>query len=405
MHNQLTSTRGLRAGAAVATTALALALTGSGAIAQSTEYRLDDAGNWVQIGGAEQGTDAALINAARKSLAEERPAEARASLDAWLDANERTRNPYLAEALVLRGDALAALGKEWDALYDYERVAKEFPATDQFVIAVERELDIGIRYVNGLKRRFLGMRMLPNEDSGEELLIRVQERMPGSRLAERAGIELADYYYNTRQLELAATAYELFVENYPNSQYAMKARQRRIYATIGKYKGPRYDGSSLRDSRVLVKRFSSLYPAESEATGLDDGLVVRLDESAAQEMLEQAKWYQSNKDDVSARFVLRRILNEHPRTTAAATALETLQARGWELEDPQLAARKERQQRKLDEAARQLKEKTKGAADKDKEKDKAASPTTGAAKSAEPKPDAKPDGKTDAKPDAKEARP
>lgn len=367
---------------------------------RGTEYRLDDSGNWVRVAAPEDGSDGALIAAARRALAEDRPTEARTSLDAWLEANERSRSPYLPEALVLRGDALTALGKEWDALYDYERVIKEFAATDQYVLAVERELDIGVRYVNGLKRRFLGVRVLPNEDSGEELLIRVQERMPGSRLAERAGIELADYYYNTRQLELASQAYELFVENYPNSQYAMKARQRRIYSIIGRYKGPRYDGSSLLDSKILVKRFSSLYPAESQAAGLDDGLVVRLDESSAQEMLEQAKWYSSSGDDVSARFVYRRILSEHPRTTAAASALETLQAKGWALEDETLAARKARQQKKFDEAERKLREATKKAEEK-------AKGTSGGkpaeSKPAEPKPtESKP---TESKTDAKESRP
>lgn len=347
-----------------AAAALVLACAASTFAQSTTEYRLDDAGDWVQVASPEPGTDGELLSIARRSLAEERPGEARASLDTWLEANERSRSPYLPEALVLRGDALVALGKEWDALYDYERVIKEFTASDQFVVAVERELDLGVRYLNGLKRRFLGVRLLPNEDSGEELLIRVQERMPGSRLAERAGIELADYYYNTRQLELAAMAYELFIENYPNSQYAMKARQRRIYSIIGRYKGPRYDGSSLRDSTILVKRFSSLYPAESAAAGLDDGLVVRLDESAAQELFEQADWYLASGDEVSGRFVLQRVLRQHPRTAAAVKALETLQARNWPLEDPTLAARKERRERALDEQARKIRERAKAAADK-----------------------------------------
>ncbi len=330
------------------------------AVGQSTEYRMDGSGAWEQVAAPEPGTDAAVIAAARKALAEDRPEQAKTVLDDWLTRNERSGSPLLPEAYTMRGDALVALGQEWDALYDYERVIKQYAGSDQYVVAVERELDIGVRYLNGLRRKFLGVRLLPNEEVGEELLIRVQERLPGSRLAERAGIELADYYYNTRQLELAALAYELFVDNYPNSQYAMRARQRRIYSIIGRYKGPRYDGSSLLDSKILIRRFSSLYPAEAQAAGLDEGLVVRLDESAAQEMLEAARWYETRGDEVSSRFTYRRLMREHPETAAAASALETLQARGWSVEDPDAAERRAARARR--EKAEQAERERAGAA-------------------------------------------
>ena len=297
--------------------------------AQSNELRLDESGQWEQTAAPIPGTAEALLADARRALAEDRPGAARVILDPWIKANERSGDPLLPRALVMRGDAMTALGDEYNALYDYERVIKEFAATESFTTAVERELNIGVNYVNGLERKFFGLRILDAEDIGEELLIRVQERMPGSRIAERAGIELADYYYRTRQLELASEAYDLFVQLYPRSQYVAKAMERRIYATIARYKGPRYDGSPLLDSQVLVRRFASLYPAQAQAAGIDDALVARLDDSAADELLESARWYLKNNDEVSARFVLKRLLRDRPRSAAAQEAYEFMVDRGW----------------------------------------------------------------------------
>lgn len=304
-------------------------LCGSAALAQSTELRLDPAGEWEQTAAPLPGSPEAILAEARRAIANDRPGAAKLALDPWIKANERSGSPLLAEAILLRGDAHTALGDEYEALYDYERVIKEFPATESYTLAVERELNIGVRYVNGMRRRFFGFRVLDAEDVGEELLIRVQERLPGSRTAERAGIELADHYYRARRLELASDAYDLFVQLYPRSQYVPKAMERRIYATIAAYKGPRYDPAPLLDAQVLVRRFATFYPAKAQQAGLDDALVARLDDSAAQELIESARWYLARNDEVSARYVLKRLIRAHPSSGAAQQAYTFMVEKGW----------------------------------------------------------------------------
>jgi len=309
----------------------ALTALAAPALAQhAPEYRLDPSGNWVQVSAPAPGTDEAIIADARKALAEDRPADAQRLVDPLIEkAGRSTSNPLIADALVIRADATTAQGDEYEALYDYERAIKEYTGSPSFILAVERELDIGVRYLNGMNRKVMGMRVLDAADIGEELAIRVQERMPGSRLAERAGIELADHYYREHNLDLAVEAYDLFVENYPNSQYKQRAMQRRIYATIARFKGPNYDGSSLVDARILTRRYSSLYPTEAQKAGLDDGLVTRLDESAAESKLHTAEWYLKRSDEVAARLILRRLVRDHPKTAATQKAIAMMKERGW----------------------------------------------------------------------------
>lgn len=322
------SSRLLIAGCAV----VACALFARPVHAQYSEYTLGPNGEWVQTAAADPDSPQAVIAQARRHLAEDRPQQANTLLSNWVRQYERVGGEisnYLPEALQLRGDALTALGDEYEALYDYERVIKEFPGSTAFVTSIERELDIGVRYVNGYRRKFFGARILDASDIGEELLIRVQERMPGSRLGERAGIELADHYYRERDLNLAAEAYDLFLKNYPGSQYHMKAMQRRVYATIARYKGPRYDGAALLDSAILIRRFRNLYPAQAAQAGLDEALLARIDESAGAEMYESARWYISQGDEAAARYILNRLVRERPKTAAAGDAYAFLQDRKW----------------------------------------------------------------------------
>jgi len=297
--------------------------------AQQATYQLTDDGEWVEIATPEPGTDEAVMGQARRYIAGGKPKKAKKLLDTWIEDNEFTETPWLPEAYLLRGDAKTAAGNEYKALYDYETVINEFPASSAFTLAVERELEIGVKYVNGMRRKFLGIRFSGASKAGEELLVRVQERMVGSVLAERAMIELADFYYRQRDMDMAAEAYDIFIRLYPQSEYIKKAMQRRIYANIAKFKGPRYDASGLVEAKFLIREFANLYPADAERAGLTNALASRLDESAGAQMFEVARWYLKRDDPVSARFELRRLVRRYPLTNAADKGYRIMLERGW----------------------------------------------------------------------------
>lgn len=305
--------------------------------AQGPEMTLAPDGTWVAVERPAPNADQRVMLEARTDLAAGRSRKAKRALDLWLEKHELDDAAQLPEAYLLRGDAKAAVGSEYRALYDYEAVIKDFAATPEFVTAVERELEIGIRYVNGLRRHFLGLRVVNAEDVGEELLVRTAERMPRSRLAERAILELGDYYYRTRDLKYAALTYEIFLYMFPRSEHATWVRQQRIFASIGMFKGPDYDAAGLADAKVLIEDYAQDDPIGARRANLSDALLSKLDESMAVQMLEKARFYIRRGDPVSARAALRRLVKDHPRSVAAVEAEKMLKDRGWTLATPAAA--------------------------------------------------------------------
>lgn len=297
--------------------------------AQGTEFVLEEDGAWQQTAEPEVGTDEHTMWQARKMLAEGRPGRAIDVLNDWLDEYSRTRNPFLAEAYFLRAEARLADDQEYKALFDYETVIRDFSATPYYARAVQREHEIGMAYLGGLKRRFLGFRIENARLTGEELLIRVQERVPGSDLAEQAALDLAQHYYERRELKLAAEMYSIFRVNFPRSQNLRFAMLREIECNIARFKGPRYDGSGLIDAKLLLEEYRDVYPGEAARTGVIDGLESWVDESAAQQTLDTARWYLKTGDEPSARFTLNRLINRHPGSDAAADAVDLMRSKGW----------------------------------------------------------------------------
>lgn len=269
-----------------------------------------------------------LLAQARRLLAADRPGAALKILNQWMTAHKYTDNPDLPQGYLLRGDAKLALKDEYEALYDYEAIIKQFYGSPEFPKAVEREYEVAKMYLDGLKRKWFGLRIESATSLGEELMIRVQERMPGSQLAEIAALDLGDYYYRKREMRMAADMYGIFVASYPESQDRHYAALREIFANIASYKGPRYDQSGLTEASVLIEDFQARYPAEAEQAGVTVRLETWVDESAADHLLDTARWYLRQRDEESARYTLRRLIRAHPTTAAAAEAVNLLEQRG-----------------------------------------------------------------------------
>jgi len=278
---------------------------------------------------AEYNEDEAVVTEARRLIAAGRTGAAKDLLTRWLKAGNRKNNPWLPDALLARGDARLARNDEFKSLYDYEKVLKDHTASDAFTKALEREYDVASLYLNGRRKKVFGMRLDSGVPTAEEIIIRINERLPGSNLAERSLLELADYYYRVRDLTMAAETYDVFLALYPRSAMRARAQQRRIYATIAQFKGPRHDASGLIEARYQIEDFQRDFPVEAQRLGMSDALQARLDESAAEQLLTVARWYMKRDDGPSARLTLVRLIRKHPGTGAAREGYQLMERKGW----------------------------------------------------------------------------
>ena len=142
-------------------------------------YTLGDANDWQAQPLPDPGTPEGQLQPIRRAIAQGQAGRAKELADRWIKAHPN--HPYTVEALMLRGDARSLQGRYFKALRDYEDVIRFYPASEQYLEALDREFEIAKLFTQGLNRHFLGFRMLPAEGEGEELLIRLQERAPGSR--------------------------------------------------------------------------------------------------------------------------------------------------------------------------------------------------------------------------------
>ena len=295
--------------------------------AQYREFTLTDDGQWEQTG-APTDTDEIYLAEAARLINDGEPKQARRMLNDWIRLNNFSDNRWLPTALRLRGEARTAAGDEWKALYDFEEVAIAFPESPEYVTVIEREFDIASEYLRGKKRKLFGLRILGAQSTGVEIMIRVVERLPQTTLAEKAFVELAEYFRRKRDLVSAALVGQKFEEHFATSALSRGMLLLRIETNWARFKGPRYNGAALVETRALAERYLEEYPTDENRADIE-AILVRVDNSAGEHMLQKARWYLKRGDSTSARFTLRRLLRRHPETAAAAEAIDTMQQRGW----------------------------------------------------------------------------
>lgn len=287
-------------------------------------YELTDDG-FVPVAIPEPGTPAAELAAARKFIAQGEPKNALKLLKQWFE--DHPDDPLAVEAHLLNGDARIAQGDYYKSLWDFEEVITFYPASEQFWTALEREYEIGVLFTTGFKRKLWGVRWLPAWGEGAELLIRVQERAPGSPIGEKASVALADYYFASSQMELASEAYDLFLINYPQSELRQWALLRLIQSSLARFKGPEFDATGLIDAGERLRQYRDEFPAGADRVGVE-ALLVRIRESLARRDFSSAAWYDRTGQGVSAVLLYRELIQDYPDTAAARDAVQRLEDMG-----------------------------------------------------------------------------
>jgi outer membrane protein assembly factor BamD (BamD/ComL family) len=124
----------------------------------------------------------------------------------------------------LRARSMEAAQRTYDAISEYEHILRSYSLTKHFVPALEREYEIARLIVR--QQTPESIRLVyedPPEDEdfdtpealAEELLIRVVERYPGSKLAHHARFELVNLYLGQNDIRSAETVAAAMSKKFP----------------------------------------------------------------------------------------------------------------------------------------------------------------------------------------------
>lgn len=248
----------------------------------------------------------------------------------YVKAHPDLKAPQRDRALMLASDGKYAAGRLMDAYFYTEQLLDQHPDTPLFQQALQRQYDIADAFLNGTRRVFILFATISAEDEAIDMLYRIQQRAPGSQIAEKSLLRTADHYYARSRFDLAADAYRVYLTGYPRSPHIPQVRLRRAYATLAQFRGTRYDATPLIDAQTQMIEIVDAYPQIADDQGLSD-LLKRIDQTFAQKLMRHAEWYERTHQPAAAVYVYRYLASTFATTPEAATARRRLEGFSAEL--------------------------------------------------------------------------
>lgn len=270
------------------------------------------------------------LAAARQMITDGDEDDARDLLEDWLDDNPDDQNYY--DAVYLMGEAYFADKKFWQAMEQFELVA-DSTAGELFFAAVRRSMDVARAFLAGEPRIIWKILRLPAQPDGVEILDRVEQRVPGTRIAQEAVKIKADYFFEDGQMRLAQDEYQRLYRDYPDGRYARAALLRSAVAAEASFAGIRFDDQPLIEADERYRTVQDVYPAYAEREAVAERRR-GIRRQRAEKDLEVGRWYERSNNPEAAAFYYRLVIRDYSDTQAADEARDRLLNLGFMVQTP-----------------------------------------------------------------------
>lgn len=268
------------------------------------------------------------LAAARRMISDGEEDDARDLLEEWLEQNVDSENYY--DAVYLMGEAYFSDELFWQAFEQFDLVA-DTTAGDLFFSALRRSMDVARAFLAGEPRIVWKIFRLPAQPDGIEILDRVEQRVPGTRLAQEAVKVKADYFFEDGQMRLAQDEYQRLYRDYPEGRYSRAALLRSAVAAEASFNGIRFDDQPLIEADERYRTVQDVYPAYAEREAIAERRR-GIRRQRAEKDLEVARWYERSRNPEAAAFYYRLVIRDFSGTQAADEARSRLLDLGFMLE-------------------------------------------------------------------------
>lgn len=269
-------------------------------------------------------SDPGPIGQARLALLEGRPRDAQKLLEKWLEENAGNDRYY--EGVYLLGESHFQRGDYWAAYEKFDEVSNA-TAGELFRKSLVRSVDVARAFLSGEKRVMWKVLRISAYDDGIEILDRVWEKAPGTRIGEQALKLKADYFFEVGKHDLAQDEYAALANEFPNGRYLSLAMLRAAESAQAAFPGTAYDDRALIEADTRYRQVQDEFPAYAER----EQVAARLDsirDLRGMKDLRVGEWYDRIGQEGAAGYYYRMILEDYPGTLAATLAERKLEQRG-----------------------------------------------------------------------------
>lgn len=231
--------------------------------------------------------------------------------------------PMAAEGQFYQGVCFEKIGDIGKASEAFSTLVDRYPYSPRVSDAVEHEYELAEAMLDGKKTKFLGMAIMPAQDTAANLYKHIVKSAPYGPYGVKAQYRLGDAYLALGDLEEAEKAFQAVVDEYPTSELAEKARYQIARVSYRASQQQEYHMSQTDEALRKYEGFKEAEP-DSQLTLEANEVISELRQKKAENIYEIGKFYFDRGKFKSARTYLEDVVRNYPDTKVAADAKDRL---------------------------------------------------------------------------------
>jgi outer membrane protein assembly factor BamD (BamD/ComL family) len=223
----------------------------------------------------------------------------------------------------MKAEMLYSGGKFTKAARAYDKFLAEFPTSEFYEAAMDRQFAIATAFLGGQKKRVLGVFKMSTYDEGIKIMEKISDRAGDAPIGINAAVAVAQSYEKRGMFAEAYHKWSEISSRWPTGQIGKDSLLNMARCKHTAYKGPKYNASDLISAKSYYENFKLRYPKDAEAIDVDK-ILKQIDEQLACKEFNTGKYYQQTGNKQSANLYYQMVVDNWPDSTTANMAKEAM---------------------------------------------------------------------------------
>ncbi len=219
------------------------------------------------------------------------------------------------------------------ALAKFEKMFKNYAASEFSAPALRREFDMAQAYLQGRKKTVLGLFKISGSAEGVEIMEKISDRAgidEPNGVGLHAALAVAEHYEAREQYLEAYLKWAEIASYWETGPIGKRALYRMAEDNLAAYdrhapeKRPSYDASKLTSAKTYYQKYLALYPAEAKENDVPVK-IQHIDEEMARKQLSVGQFYRRTGERQAANLYFEMVIRNWPQTEAAVAAKQALE--------------------------------------------------------------------------------
>ncbi|MFA4986705.1 MAG: outer membrane protein assembly factor BamD [Candidatus Brocadiia bacterium] len=243
--------------------------------------------------------------------------------------NNYPDSPLVGKSAFEGGRCMYLAGYYYTAFLGVKKAVRSYADSIDLGEAVKLLYDIGLKFLAGAKREFMGVHIFSGKSSAVEVFEEIVALDPWGEWGDDARLGIGDAHFQMKEYDPAIKGYQDLIDLYPDSPLVGRARLQQAKCYDIKSHGWSYDQLSLSKAVEVLREIRPDADVAEQAEALKEVIEDRL----ARKYFEIGKFYLRRDKPLSAELYFLKVIRELPNTVWAEKAKSEVESLAPKLEN------------------------------------------------------------------------